>query len=381
MMGARGLALGLALVVLAALPARGTQGISWVRLFDDGQSHLATASSDPALVTRSWAFCPADRMPCAPAELAWVQLGISIDLYSQRRNDPHDSIARILATSNQDVAPLATALSEHFQRRGVTSDAQRVAFVQGMVQGVLYEFDANTGWTDYPKFILEFLVDQQGDCDDTAITTTLLLQALGYESWFVLWDSADSGHLSTAITPDRGDLKDVEPPADSQWVEADGHRLLHVDATGAPTGCGQAWVNCGGLGFNEWYKQGMELVKVVRANDPDLEEKLPLTAWSNGGFKHPDRQFVDRRSSSDQAIRDELQRTTTEQLEQQQRRLAELAASSVVIKPGMSPWVVYSTLGFALLVFGAAMLRALNQRRLRRQRAAARRQEQERNRF
>lgn len=297
------------------LLALGTSSTLWadaalrdVTLFDDGKAHTVFATgARPGFVERAFPFCPTDRVPCTPQELAWVQLRASIDTYSVRRNDPHDAIASILAATREDLAPLANALSAHFAARRVVSDVARVAFVHGLVTAVAYAKDTQTGWTEYPKFGLELLVDGQGDCDDAAIANTLLLAALGYRSYFVNWDGPTEGHVSTAIEPDRGDLRAFAPPAGSLWVEAAGlPRLLHVDATGIPEGCGKAWVNCGALGFNKWNENGLTIEAVVAAEDPAIETKLPLSAWNNGGRDRPDRQLVDRRGGSDQAVREEL---------------------------------------------------------------------------
>src|SRR5262249_20319734 len=147
----------------------------------------------------------------------------------------HDSIVRIVQTTVADLAPLTAALSQHFARQGVRSDRQRIAFVQGLVEGVHYGDDADTGWTDYPKFGVEFLADQLGDCDDAAIAAGVLLDGLGYDGWFVLWrarDPGQPGHLSTAVTPDRGDLAALQLPPES-WIAGPAGRLLHVDATGS----------------------------------------------------------------------------------------------------------------------------------------------------
>ncbi len=277
-------------------------------VYDDGKAHGAPpADPDPALVYRSWPFCPTDRIPCSDQNLAWLELGVAIDAYSARRNDSHDSIARIIETTRRDFEPLAAALRKHFEKRDVASDARRAAFVHGLVQAVLYDFDTTTGWTEYPKFGIEFFVDEQGDCDDAAIATTMLLAALGYDSWFVGWTSATADHLSTAISRDRGDLRTFTLPEGSRWVPGiDGEQLLHVDGTGNPSGCGQARINCSRLGTNDWHLRGLEVSVVVAASDPDIETAIPISAWNNGGLDRPNRTFVDRRSVDDKALEKDL---------------------------------------------------------------------------
>lgn len=298
------------LVLATVCPAGAAQAVAplrYVRIFDDGQAHgTLPTTQDPFLLHRVWPFCPTDRIPCSVERLAWVEVGISFDAYSERRNDAHDSIVRILKTTETDLEPLTAALSQYFDRQGVRSDVQKVGFVQGLIEGIHYGDDADTGWTDYPKFGLEFLGDQLGDCDDAAIAAGALLDGLGYDGWFVLWrarNPAEPGHLSTAVTPDHGDLASFKPPPDSQWIAGPaGERLLHVDATGSSSGCGRAWTDCGGVGFNEWYKKDLTIATVTRVTDPDLEAKIPLHAWDNDGHvqKHADRR------ASEEAIRDEV---------------------------------------------------------------------------
>ncbi|NJL26696.1 MAG: hypothetical protein HC897_01895 [Thermoanaerobaculia bacterium] len=358
-----------------------------VTLFDDGKAHtLFATDARPGFVERAFPFCPTDRVPCTPQRLAWVQLRASIDTYSVRRNDPHDSIANILAATRDDLAPLADALSSHFAARRVVSDVARVAFIHGLVTAVAYAKDTQTGWTEYPKFGLELLVDEQGDCDDAAIANTLLLAALGYRSYFVNWDGPAQGHVSTAIEPDRGDLRAFAPPTGSLWVEAAGlPPLLHVDATGIPEGCGKAWVNCGALGFNEWHKKGLKLEAVVAADDPAIATKLPLSAWNNGGRDRPDRQVVDRRGSTDQEIQEAL--SETEQREQLlRRRLAGAGIDPSEIEVYLRSTKPYDPLTFYTFITACAaivlflIVSEWRRRRRRRQRVVesrARRQDED----
>jgi hypothetical protein len=303
-------------------------------------------------------------------------LEASIDAYSTRRNDPHDSIERIVAGTRQDLAPLVQALGRYFQSRSVSSQAARVSFVQGLVQGLIYSTDDSTGFTEYPKFGLEFLVDEQGDCDDAAITTGVLLEALGYSTYFVNWDADDgAGHLSTAIRNDRGDLKDFQPPAGSPWVVKDSLRLLHVDGTGSTEGCGSTRVYCGPLGHNPWPGNGLRIEGLVATDDPQLSQKLPIVAWNNGGRERPDRTLVDRRNASDREIREEQRYTRARQQERLRQRLEALGLDSVVLRP-IYPWsrgLYYTVVGLLLTVILLFTANAWKKRRRLKARAAEQR--------
>lgn len=375
---------GLGLHLLSGVAARATPAIYSAEIFDDGRSHGELAAApDPALIDLAFPFCPTDRLPCDAGRLAWAQLRISMDAYSIRRNDPHDSITRILDLTRQDLAPLAQALADHFAASQTTSDVKRVSFVHGFVQSVNYRQDLETGWTEYPKFGIEFLVDEQGDCDDAAILTTLLLDALGYRSYFVDWDGEPSGHLSTAIDPGQGDLADQLPPPDSLWVEApDLPRLLHVDGTGTPGGCGQGRIVCGGLGHNEWHLRGLTLNLVIRPDDPTLQTRLPLSAWSNGGLDRPSRILDRDHRDSDEEIRSEVfdAEARSQRLQQRLEGLGiEKQEVAVYLRRRypVSREGYYTFLVACLLLFASLGARAWYRRRALLQRAAAVRERRE----
>jgi len=274
------------------------QPIQWAQVYHDDKVHEPDASGHTGVRILSWPFCPTYQDRCS--DYAWVTLGVSLDAYSARRNGSHDSIAEIVATSHQDLAPLARALEKLFQEKGIASEAQQLGYVQGLVQALQYARDTSTGFTEYPKYAIEFLVDEQGDCDDAAVTASGLMRQLGYETWYVLWRSTDpsmnEGHISTAVSRTRGDLGSVKPPAGSKLVRnpASGATLLHVDATGVVGGCTG---RCTSLGWNEWYKHSPPMVEkvVVQADDPGLDQVLGIQAWKNDGTFFPDRKLRDRR--------------------------------------------------------------------------------------
>jgi len=365
-----------ALLAAAAYP----QALQQVRLHDDGRAHRPPPPAEASRISRAWPFCPSDRIPCDEDELAWVELTVSLDVYSARRNDPHDSIANLLALTRTDFAPLVGALEAFFERRRLRSDVARVAFVHGLVQGVVYEGDATTGWTEYPKSGLELLVDEQGDCDDAAIAAGVLLDELGYETYFVRWRGSDAGHLSTAVDPSRGDLAEYPLPPGSRWIPGPGgRRLLHVDATGSAAGCGRARVDCDRLGTNRWHEDGLRVAGVARVDDPRLSLKLPLAAWSNGGFRRPQRVLVDRRMATERAIRSEL--AGRDDGERLRRRLSSLGideeqARRYLARRRLSRGTVYGVVALALAVsilLVAWQARARLERRRRVARARARR--------
>lgn len=309
----------LALIAAPATALASGQAIQWARIYHDDQIHEPDASGTTGVRILSWPFCPSYRDRCT--DYAWVTMGVSLDAYSARRNGAHDSIQEIVGTSHTDLAPLARALEQLFTDRGITSPAERLGYVQGLVQAVQYAKDSSTGFTEYPKYAVEFLVDEQGDCDDAAVAASGLMRQLGYETWYVLWRSAGGGegHISTAVSR-SGDLASVQPPAGSRLVTVPttGEQLLHVDATGVIGGCTG---RCTSLGWNEWHSHSPPLSEsvVVRADDPTLDKLLGLSAWRNDGTAFPDRKHRDNRPGTPEPSGEEdLDQPPDERVSQQE---------------------------------------------------------------
>jgi len=387
----------LTLVLPSAALAQG-QAIQWARVYHDDQVHEPDTTGTTGVRILSWPFCPSYRDRCT--DYAWVTLGVSLDAYSARRNSAHDSIAEIVATSHSDMAPLARALEQLFEDKGITSPAERLGYVQGLVQAVQYAKDSSTGFTEYPKYTVEFFVDEQGDCDDAAVAASALMRQLGYDAWYVLWRGVggSEGHISTAVSR-GGDLATVQPPSGSRLVTVPGtgEKLLHVDATGVIGGCTG---RCTSLGWNEWHSHTPPLKEsvVVRADAANLDAALGISAWRNDGTAFPDRKLRDNRPGGpDQQGEEDLDQAPEERVSEQEkdewedttlRRLRflgedeESARSYLRVSQadpvGAGTWIFISVLCFAgLLVAAATSWRSRQHRLALAAKAKARRKSQE----
>lgn len=75
---------------------------------------------------------------------------------------------------------LVSKLEKVAQEEGF-SDSQTVEFVISFVQSLPYTADSVTKpYDEYPRYPIETLVDNGGDCEDTSILTASLLYQLGY---------------------------------------------------------------------------------------------------------------------------------------------------------------------------------------------------------
>lgn len=90
-------------------------------------------------------------------------------------------VAKVLDEDAKDLGYTGFTLAEYI-----------VAFVQ---QAIPYRSDPyNNGW-DYPKYPIETLVEQGGDCEDKAALTVALLKTFGFDAVLV----SLPGHMAAAI--------------------------------------------------------------------------------------------------------------------------------------------------------------------------------------
>lgn len=66
-----------------------------------------------------------------------------------------------------------------------------------------YESDEERYGREYPKYPLETLVEQRGDCEDFAILCAVLLYRLGHRAALVLMQTEDCGHAAVAVEAPR----------------------------------------------------------------------------------------------------------------------------------------------------------------------------------
>lgn len=290
----------------------------------------STAASSGGLVYQ-WVFCPSNRWPCDGTTRLplWLDVEVNPDAFTARASASHESARLILDQSASDLKPIATAITRFLAKHGGADEVSTAGMAHGLVQGLQYAYDESTGWTEYPKYSLEFIVDQQGDCDDAAITTAALLNDLGLEAWVVSWRAAPpsrDGHLSTAVTP-MGALTKWPLPAGSRFIPGpSGVNLLHVDGVGDVDRC-ENDQGCRSLGWNEWFKYQppLDIEALARFSDADLDTSIPIAAWADNGQRRPNNQIVDRRKARPQDVLDHAR----EEREDPARVRAQLAGAGL----------------------------------------------------
>ncbi len=98
-------------------------------------------------------------------------------------------------SSHPYLLQVAKVLDEDAKQLGYTGFTLAeyiVAFVQ---QAIPYKSDPYNGGWDYPKYPIETLIEQGGDCEDKAALTVALLKTFGFDALLV----SLPGHMAAAI--------------------------------------------------------------------------------------------------------------------------------------------------------------------------------------
>jgi hypothetical protein len=115
-----------------------------------------------------------------------VELTVAESLYSYYKEIPRPPTTNysVYVTHPQDDLEMGT-LADEFRdaagRYGLT-EAEQVELVASFVQSLPYTEDTiSTAWDEYPRYPIETLVDNGGDCEDTSILLASILYGLGYD--------------------------------------------------------------------------------------------------------------------------------------------------------------------------------------------------------
>jgi hypothetical protein len=144
---------------------------------------------NPINITYSWTF---------DGQLWSLPLSISGESYDNYRELPRTTDWPVYVTDNDSlILDIASSLDSMAASRGYDSyDTAR--FVLTFVQSLPYTVDLDTtGHEEYPRYPVETLADNGGDCEDTAILYAAIMQAspLSYDAILIELP----GHMATGI--------------------------------------------------------------------------------------------------------------------------------------------------------------------------------------
>ncbi|OPY38331.1 MAG: hypothetical protein A4E35_00754 [Methanoregula sp. PtaU1.Bin051] len=109
-------------------------------------------------------------------------ISIPEPLYEYFKKQPHDRNYRKYAISEIDRNALGHIASTFEKNTRVNSPHDSAYNVIAFVQSLPYFTDKlSTGYDEYPRYPIETLVNNGGDCEDTAILTAALLKEMNYD--------------------------------------------------------------------------------------------------------------------------------------------------------------------------------------------------------
>jgi predicted transglutaminase-like cysteine proteinase len=150
---------------------------------------------------------------------------IAEDTYHYYRSKPHnrerDYAQYALSDYDRTFLQKIVATFEEAGRQKGYSDYDTIMNVVAFVQALPYTSDnVTTGYDEYPRYPLETLVDNGGDCEDSAILTAALLREMGYES--VLIEISHHMAVGVVCTENRS----------GTYYEYQGSQYYYLETTG-----------------------------------------------------------------------------------------------------------------------------------------------------
>ena len=128
------------------------------------------------------------------------------------------------AEDDEYMNSLANVFVETSEREGM-SDWEMIELATAFVQGLDYvPDDIGTGYDEYPKFPLETLYDQGGDCEDSSILLASILRELGYGTVLVITED----HMGVGIK--------ASEPANFTYMNMD---YYYIETTSPGWGIGE----------------------------------------------------------------------------------------------------------------------------------------------
>ena len=174
------------------------------------------------------------------------EVPIPSDLYDYYRSLPRDRDYCEYVTDVHDDEYLRS-LCEKLEQADVRSDwSGKIDFVLGFVQSLKYTEDELIGFDEYPRFPVETLVDEGGDCEDTSILFVSIVRELGYGAVLLRLDEAQ--HMSAGIRISEEEIGDWDKGYPLTYYESRGKYYAYCETTGSGWRIGEKpdWVGTEG---------------------------------------------------------------------------------------------------------------------------------------
>ena len=144
-----------------------------------------------------------------PVETYKNYVDSTINRIPQKSINIKEAMSKFVTYDEKIIIDLADKLLEFANTEGYT-EIETANFILRFTQEIIeYELDFDTqGCDEYWRFPVESLVDQQGDCEDSSVLYSSIMESLGYDTalLFYTWDNPEGeriGHLSVGLNIDE----------------------------------------------------------------------------------------------------------------------------------------------------------------------------------
>lgn len=138
-------------------------------------------------------------------------------------------------------------LCDKLSEADVKSDwTGKIDFVLSFVQSLKYANDSLTGFDEYPRYPIETLVEECGDCEDTSILFVSIVREMGYGSVLLRFD--DSQHMAAGVSISEEVIANWPENYPLTYYESKGERYAYCETTGSGWRIGEKpdWVRDSG---------------------------------------------------------------------------------------------------------------------------------------
>jgi hypothetical protein len=149
--------------------------------------------------------------------------------YQSRERNPNYGSYVSDRFDDRYIKSLANEIEQYGEENGL-SDRQVVDHAIAFVQDLEYTKDkVSTGYDEYPKYPVETLYDKGGDCEDTCILLSSLLEEMGYAT--VLLILRNENHMALGVAG--------EESIEGAYYDHDGRQYYYVETTAAGWNVGE----------------------------------------------------------------------------------------------------------------------------------------------
>ena len=144
--------------------------------------------------------------------------GIHTDWYDYYKNKPRTEnvgSSHYITSNDLIIKGRASTIKDEAEEDGTS----KVRLAASFIQSLHYAKDSGTGYDEYPKYPVETLVEETGDCEDTSYLAASIIAAMGIDVVLVEFDN----HLGVGVWCD-GCL--------GSYYEVDNREYYYLETTG-----------------------------------------------------------------------------------------------------------------------------------------------------